>query len=140
MTPFMIRVAEAVGMDFEAEEWPVPATRPSVATPVNEGTDRHVNLRAYAEQLVCEANAVLDHADDHMSLVDEFGGEELAFLIRYHGRAVRVSTRYLGGAAYGQLVGDGIPHEEPRELEGPQAIPDLLMMLLLESSLTRHPR
>ena len=139
MTPFMLRVAELVGSDVEPDELPAPATRPSVAYAVNEGTDRQIAIRALAEQLVCEANAVLDAADDHLSLEDEVGGSALACTGHSRGRGARVSTRYLGGAAYGQIVGDGVATLEPRELVGPEALPDLIMLLLLESGVARHP-
>lgn len=139
MTPFMVRVAEAVGVDAEPEEMPVPATRAVVPTDVGEGTDRQIAIRSLAEQLVCEANAVLEHEDDHLTLVDEVGGSELAFSVGFRGRAARVSTRYLGGTAYGQIVGDGIESSEPRELVGPEALPDLIMLLLLESGMVHHP-
>lgn len=139
MTPFMHRVAEVIGTDAEPEDLPTPATQPSVAYAVNEGTDRQIAIRSYAEQLVCEANAVLDAQDDHLALIDEVGGSELAFTIEFRGRGARVSTRYLGGAAYGQLVGDGLGTSEPRELVGPNALPDLIMLLILESGAARHP-
>ncbi len=139
MTPFMVRVAELIGSDIDPEDMPQVATQPSVAYAVNEGTDRQIAIRSLAEQLVCEANAVLDVADDHLSLEDEVGGSELAFTIHYRGRGARVSTRYLGGAAYGQIVGDGVATVEPRELVGPEALPDLLMLLLVESGAARHP-
>lgn len=140
MTPFMHRVADLIGSDVDPDELPEPATRPSVAYAVNEGTDRQVAIRSLAEQLVCEANAVVGAADDHLFLEDEVGGGELAFTIHYRGRGARVSTRYLDGAAYGQIVGEGGPTVEPRELVGPEALPDLIMRLLIESGAARHPR
>lgn len=135
----MLRVAELIGSDIEPDELPEPATRPSIAYAVNEGTDRQIAIRSLAEQLVCEANAVLDQADDHLTLEDEVGGSELAFTVHYRGRGARVSTRYLGGAAYGQIVGDGLATIEPRELAGPDALPDLIMLLIVESGAARHP-
>jgi len=139
VTPFMLRVAEIVGSDLDPDELPAPATRPSIGYAVNEGTDRQIAIRSLTEQLICEANSVLDAADDHLSLEDEVGGAELAFTIHYRGRGARVSTRYLGGAAYGQIVGEGVPSHEPRELVGPEAVPDLIVLLLLESGVARHP-
>ena len=106
---------------------------------MNEGTDRQTAIRSLTEQLICEANSVLDAADDHLSLEDEVGGAELAFTIHYRGRGARVSTRYLGGAAYGQIGGAGAPSHEPRESVGTEAVPDLTTLLLLESGAGRHP-
>ncbi len=139
MTPFMLKVAEIVGTDVEDGELPVPQTRPSVVTAVNVGADRQVAIRSLAEQLVCEANAVLDDGDDHMTLVDELGPDDLTFSIHYRGRQARVSTRFSDGLALGQVVGDGVESTEPRELAGPDALPDLVLLLLLESQVIRHP-
>lgn len=139
MTPFMLEIAELIGHDLDPDEMPRVATQPSAGYAVGEGTDRQIAIRSLAEQLVCEANAVLDHADDHLGLEDEVGGHELAFTITYRGRGARVSTRYLGGSAYGEIVGEGIATTEPRELVGPQALPDLIKLLLITAGAARHP-
>jgi hypothetical protein len=140
MTPFMTRVAELVGADTDPDELPTPEMIPARSWDVGTGTDRQIAIRSLAEQLVCEANAVLVEAGDHLSLDDEVGGEELAFSIRYRGRAARVSTSYLGHRAYGQIIGDGLDTHEPRELAGPEALPDLIMLLIVESGVTHAPR
>jgi hypothetical protein len=140
MTPFMLRVAEVVGVDTDPESLPVPETAPSVPRPVNEGADRQVAVRSMAEQLLCEANAVLVEQDDHLTLVDEVGDAELTFVVSYRGRQARVSTRFDGGVAVGQIVGDGVSSAGPRELTGPDALPDLLLLLLLEAEVPRHPQ
>jgi hypothetical protein len=44
-----------------------------------------------------------------------------------------VSTTFEDGMAYGRLVGDGFESELPQELDGPDALPDLLIRLLVES-------
>lgn len=139
MTPFMHRVAAVVGCDGVDDVLPVPPTRPSAPTSVGAGADRQVAVRALAEQLVCEANAILAVADDHFSLTDELLRDQLAFSIHYRGREARVSTAFASGIAYGRLVGDGIADDVPRELVGPEALPDLLVLLLMESDVPRHP-
>ena len=146
MTPFMIRVAELVGADEEElaaagleELAPMPMTRISQRIATSTGADRQVAIRSLAEQLVCEANAVLAHSDDHLSLVDETLPSELAFTVGYRGRGARVSTTFEDGTAYGRLVGDGFDSELPHELEGPDALPDLLIRLLVESGVPHHP-
>lgn len=140
MTPFMLRVAEVVGVDTDPESLPVPETAPSVPRPVNEGADRQVAVRSLAEQLLCEANAVLAEQDDHLTLLDQVGDAELTFVVAYRGRQARVSTRFDGGVATGQIVGEGVPDAEPRELASPDALPDLLLLLLLEADVPRHPQ
>ncbi|MGW7410442.1 hypothetical protein ACWGI9_43415 [Streptomyces sp. NPDC054833] len=138
MTPFMLSVAEVLGQDPAAGAPPVPGTRPSEPTSTGTGADRQVAVRALAEQLVCEANAVLAEADDHLALTDELSVGELAFSVHYRGRTARVSTRFSDGTAYGRLVGDGLTATEPRELNGPEALTDLLLMLLVESGAPRR--
>ena len=145
MTPFMVRVAEIVGrsaQDPGPEDLdtiaPMPMTRVSQRIATSTGADRQVAIRSLAEQLVCEANAVLAHSDDHLSLTDEPLPTELAFSVGFRGRAARVSTTFEDGTAYGRLVGDGFGSELPHELDGPDALPDLLIRLLVESGVTHH--
>ncbi len=139
MTPFMMRVADLIGAEGDPEPTPVPLTRVSRRIATSTGADRQVAIRSLAEQLVCEANAVMSASDEHLSLADETLPHELAFSVGYHGRAARVSTTFEDGTAYGRLVGDGFASELPVELDGPDALPDLLIRLLAESGLTHHP-
>lgn len=141
MTPFMLRVAEIVGApddDHLPEVAPMPMTRISQRIATSTGADRQVAIRSLAEQLVCEANAVLGPGTEHLDLVDETLPSELAFNVRYRGRAARVSTTFEDGVAYGRLVGDGFETELPHELDGPDALPDLLVRLLLEAGVAHH--
>lgn len=142
MTPFMLRVAELVELDPEEIDElslaPMPMTRISQRIATSTGADRHVAIRSLAEQLVCEANAVLSGSDDHLALADEARPDELAFQVTFRGRAARVSTTFADGMAYGRLVGDGFDSELPHELDGPDAVPDLLIRLLAESGLAHH--
>ena len=139
MTPFMMRIAELVGAEGDPEVVPMPMTRISRRIATSTGADRQVAIRSLAEQLVCEANAVLQSADDHLTLSDETLPSELAFSVGFRGRAARVSTTFENGTAVGRLVGDGFESELPQELDGPDALPDLLVRLLVESGLPHHP-
>lgn len=139
MTPFMFRVAEIVGADVEPDVLPTPATRLSRRIATGTGADRQVALRSLAEQLICEANAVLGGLDQQLALDDETLPDELAFSVRYRGRQARVSTSFADGTAFGRLVGDGFDSELPVELDSPDALPDLLIRLLLESGVQHHP-
>lgn len=138
MTPFMLRVAELVDAVSDPEVTPMPQTRISERIATGTGADRQVAIRSLAEQLVCEANAVLSASDDHLSLSDETLPHELAFSVGYRGRAARVSTTFENGTAVGRLVGDGFESELPVELESADALPDLLIRLLVESGLPHH--
>jgi hypothetical protein len=136
----MMRVAQLVGAQTEELDEPLQyKTRLSVGTPVNIGADRHVAVRSLTEQLLCEANAVLADSDDHLSLYDEVADGELAFTVHYRGRAVRVSTKFKDRIAYGRLFGDGVEPGPARELEGPEAVADLLILLLVAAGLPHHP-
>lgn len=139
MTPFMVRVAEIVGAEVDEPSEPMRyRTRLSTGVPVGVGADRHVAIRSLCEQLLCEANAVLDDSDDRMGLFDEVAAGELAFSVTYRNRAVRVSTRFEDGVAYGRLVGDGVEPGPARELVGPEEVADLLLLLLTEAGVTHH--
>ncbi|MCU0265816.1 MAG: hypothetical protein MUC45_06815 [Actinomycetia bacterium] len=138
MTPFMLRVAELVESEDLDVPLPVPATVPSQRRSLIGGAEYQVGIRALAEQLVCEANAVLGDDGDQMSLTDEVVDDQLVFTVGYRGRAARVATRFSDGRAEARLVADGIPADEPRELAGTEALPDLLILLLAESDVPHH--
>lgn len=145
MTPFMVRIAQLVGADeADVDDAGIEATAPKPLTRISRrivtstGADRQVAIRSLAEQLVCEANAVLASSDDHLSLTDETLPNELAFTVGYRGRGARVSTIFADGTAYGRLVGDGFESELPQELENVDAVPDLLVRLLVAPGLPHH--
>src|SRR5699024_655613 len=108
----------------------MPQTRISRRVATGTGADRHVALRSLAEQYVCEANAVLGADRDHLGLVDEAIPGELAFTVTYRDHGARCSTLFTDGRAFGRLVGDFFHDEQARELEGPDALPDLLVRLM----------
>ena len=139
MTPFMVRVAEALGEDVDPEDLPTVALRPSVYRTTGKGNDIHVAYRGLTEQLVCEANAVLADEDDHMSLVDDVVGNEMLYSVYYRGRAAVISTVFGEGTAYGRVVADGLDNSEPHELASRESVEDLLLLLLMESDTPRHP-
>ncbi|WOP19744.1 hypothetical protein [Raineyella sp. LH-20] len=134
MTFFMHRLAEVLGAP-EPQEAPQPALRPALPLARNEGTDRQVALRSLAEQLVCEANAVIEDPDSHLSLDDELGGEDLAFTITCRDHRARVSTHYTGGRTVGRILSADLPQGEPQELVGPESLPDLLVRLVVAAGL-----
>jgi hypothetical protein len=136
MTPFMFRIAELVGGPAEDPE---PSTRPSVPQPVGEGADRYVAVRSLAEQLVCEANAVLP-ADAVLTLDDEVADGRLDFTIACGSHSARVSTTFGGGASVGQLLRQQAATGDPVELEDADALPDLIVSLLVEAGLGRLPQ
>jgi hypothetical protein len=119
-TPFMITVREvAAGRPAELRKPRLTASDPaSVAVAVDEW----FGLRARAEQVVAEANSMLDDATERIVLDDEAGPDELAFVIRWQGRSMRLHVREDGDDAGPLSVrvavdrpGDGRP-VKPRDL------------------------
>lgn len=50
-----------------------------------------------------------------------------------------MSTRFEDGTAYGQLIGEGVEPGPDRELDGPEAVADLLVLLLVSAGIPHHP-
>ncbi|MFE9322491.1 hypothetical protein ACIHDR_24475 [Nocardia sp. NPDC052278] len=128
MTPFMIAVRELLA----GAEIPVPETQPSRPRPIPEATDNQVVIRSLAEQLICEANAVLSDRGDTMSLVDDSGPHEFAFTLGYRHRSARIRTELSGRAGTAELSLSGKPVHETRELGGEAALQALVLSLLAD--------
>ncbi len=149
MTPFMVAVAETCQ---GAGEVAPPRTVRSRPRSVGSGTERQVAARSLAEQLVCEANAVLAEltgpfgpsgARELIELRDEPGEGALEFVLRVRGREARVRTAYADGVTRGRLHWS-MPdpdspgtepspesHAEPAvELAEPEDVEDLILRLL----------
>lgn len=129
-TPFMCRVAELV----DTREHPRPATVPSMPKAWGVGVDDQALLRSLAEQLVCEANAVLAETGERIDLEDDLGEELLGFTLRYRGRSAHIATRRVGGAAWAQFDGWGSRCSETVELDGPEALEDAIVLLVVGES------
>ena len=87
-TPFMLRVREAL----DTEEPPAsPHLRPSEVRRVAAATHEWFSLRARAEQVVAEANAMLAGRGPTIDLCDEAGTGELGFRLHHGSRSVRIS-------------------------------------------------
>lgn len=90
-TPFMIAVREvAAGRPAEVR---APRLTPSDPVSVAVAVDEWFGLRARAEQVVAEANSMLDDATERILLDDEVGTGELAFVLRWQGRSTRLHVR-----------------------------------------------
>ncbi|MEV5413279.1 hypothetical protein AB0K60_31155 [Thermopolyspora sp. NPDC052614] len=156
MTPFMVAVAETCR---GAGEVAPPRTVRSRPRSVGAGTERQVAARSLAEQLVCEANAVLSELPgpsgirERIELRDEPGEGALEFVLRVRGREARVRTTYADGVTRGWLrwitpdqnaPGDTAPHvpdthadadaessgEPAVELAEPEDVEALILRLL----------
>jgi hypothetical protein len=126
VTPFMIAVRELL----DGGPARAPHTQPSRRRPVPEATDIQVVIRSLAEQLVCEANAVLADHGDTISLTDDSGPNEFAFTVSYRDRSARIKTALSGRTGTGELVVPGLFVRETRELGGEDELRALVLTLL----------
>ena len=126
MTPFMVAVRELL----DGARAVVPHTQPSRRRPVPEATDTQVVIRSLAEQLVCEANAVLVDHGDTISLIDDSGPDEFAFTLGYRDRSARIKTTLSGRTGIAQLAFAGTPAAENRGLSGEDELRALVLTLL----------
>jgi hypothetical protein len=126
MTPFMLAVRDVL----DRRSAPEPATELSRRVPVPAATDTQVVIRSLAEQLVCEANAVLRELGDVITLDDECGPGALAFTLGYRDRSARVRTVMSGQYAEACLLIDGEPGHDPRQLASEEELQALLLTLI----------
>ena len=127
MTPFMTRVAEAVDGETDVER---PQLRPSVAKSVPVGADEQMVLRALAEQLVSEANAVLYDNPQHIELTDRLVDGQIGFTMSFGARTAVVRTSFDHHAAVGELDGFGGRDGDHVELAGLDQLENLILLLL----------
>lgn len=127
MTPFMVRVSELLGPGDEVDR---PEVRRSERRPIPLGADHHVEYRSLAEQLVCEANAVLAATGERIWLADDLKEGELSFCISYRDRLARVSTSIAGSAATCHLSGVGAGSRTDVELTGPDQVEQLILLVI----------
>lgn len=107
-----------------------PSTLPSRLLPVAGVTDRQVALRALAEQLVGEANAVIGDAGTRVQLVDEATDGRLSFTLRCGPRAVRVQATVAGHQAMAELVAGRDGGLAPEELADRRDLERLILALV----------
>lgn len=136
MTPFMHQVVAVV--DGGQDEVVAPATRPSVPKPVSAGADEQVAIRSLAEQLVCEANAVLA-GEDQISLVDEVLDGRLGFTLRYRMRCARVQTQFWKDRSLSRLLGDANVSSGPQELKSADELENMILLLLGDPDKSASP-
>jgi hypothetical protein len=135
MTPFMISVMSLL----EGAPPPAPETEPSQACPVAVATDTQVVVRSLAEQLVCEANAVLRDHSTAFNLADETGLGSLSFTIGCGEVQARVETAVSGRTAVARLTAPSLPDDRPRRLTSEDELQALLLGLIAASLAVHSP-
>jgi hypothetical protein len=112
-TPFMLRVRETMsGTTDEDVTLHYETSRP---TSIAVAVDEWFMLRARAEHVIAEANAMLDPGVERIALDDEYGTGRLAFVLRWSNRSYRLLVHEDVGARTGQV-----------EMDGPTRVTDLV--------------
>lgn len=126
MTPFMQQVAESLE---DAPAYPSIDTVPCLPRTLGEGLHNHVELRALAEQLVCEGNAVLRPHGLCLELIDTPDIGRLGFTLVCGRTRAWVVTDVVGRSARARLDAPILGCGE-REIAGPEALAGLLISLI----------
>ncbi|HVE26843.1 MAG TPA: hypothetical protein VNC22_15640 [Sporichthya sp.] len=133
MTPFMQQVEESLS---DGPSYPSFETVPCVSRTLGEGLHNHVELRALAEQLVCEGNAVLRPHGLSLELIDTPDIGRLGFTLVCGRTRAWVVTDVVGRSARARLDAPILGSGE-REIAGPEALAGLLISLIDAERATR---
>lgn len=129
MTDFMRRVDEALSGVPSAVRKPVLIDSPYLKA--GEGAHQQVETRTYAEQLVCEANAVLSSAGQPtLSLDDLSGTRDQVFMIRRGAAWAQFATRFHSRGCYAELLGSSVSGVRQRLIDA-DALEDLIVSMVV---------
>lgn len=126
-TPFMLRVRAA--LDGEDRRMPV-RLKPSAARRLAWAADEWFYLRCRSEQVIAEANAMLNGRAAVLDLTDEVGTGRLAFTLSWGDRSSCVWLGETGRQGWVQLERSYQPASQPQEPVDPSALEDLVIELL----------
>jgi hypothetical protein len=113
----------------DGPSYPSFETVPCVSRGIGEGLHHHVELRALAEQLVCEGNAVLHSRGLRLELIDTPDIGRLGFTLVCGRTRAWVVTDVVGRTARARLDAPILGSGE-REIAGPDALAGLLISLI----------
>lgn len=134
MTPFMQQVDDVlneIALDAPVE------TVTSERRTLGEGLHNQVELRALAEQLVCEGNAVLAEHGLSLQLVDTADTERLAFTLSCGRARAWVVTDVIGRSARARVDAPTLGVSD-REIAGPSSLAGLLLSLIRAERAARN--
>jgi hypothetical protein len=109
--------------------YPSVETAPCIPRTIGEGLHNQVELRALAEQLVCEGNAVLRSRGLSLELIDTPDIGRLGFTLVCGRCRAWVVTDVVGRSARARLDAPILGSGE-REIAGPEALAGLLISLI----------
>jgi hypothetical protein len=135
-TEFMLRMRATL----EGEDTSVPLRlRPSAARPVARAAMEWFELRARAEQVIAEANA-MSLRGQVVDLDDEFGTGQLAFVIRTPSgdRSCRISLGLAGREGWVELNRSHEPARSALEPEDRAVLEDLVVELVAGGRRQEH--
>jgi hypothetical protein len=126
-TPFMLRVRAVA--DGENRLTPVPV-KPAATQRLARAADEWFYLRCRSEQVVAEANAMLNGRAAALDLTDEAGTGRLAFTLSWGDRSCCLWLGQTERQGWVQLDRSWRPADGPEEPTDPSALEDLLIELL----------
>jgi hypothetical protein len=131
MTDFMQRIADLLRNDPAALR--PPSLVEAVEKTTGQGAHDQVEHRAYAEQLLCEANAVLVPATaTALTLEDHAGTLDQVFTISYGSSWAQIATRFHDGKARSELLGSSVKEPDHQLLDG-DALADLIVTIVADA-------
>lgn len=135
MTEFMLRIHD-LARPGRATSAPRPALEEATFLSTGMGAHEQVENRAYAEQLVCEANAILAPAGlPTIELHDLCGTVDQVFTVRVGRQWAQFATRFDGGRSRSELIGSSVPDwtSAPVKLVDAAALEDFIVELVADS-------
>ncbi|MCC3313778.1 hypothetical protein [Nocardia africana] len=127
-TPFMLRIRAVLDSGTLPEGRRFRAER-SETCAIAVAVDEWVGLRAYAEHMVAEANAMLGPGVERIELRDEYGTGVLAFELGWAGRRYRLFVRQEDRHS-GRLETGDDHNGVPQRPSGASGIDDLVIDLI----------
>jgi hypothetical protein len=128
-TPLMLRCREAAtGVDVR-----VPLRlKPCSLRAVRHANDDWVGQRARAEQVIAEANAMLNGRTELIGLDDRIDAAGLSFTVSRVGRTAEITMRFVGRQAWLELERSYTHGAAPVELVDLQGLEDLVVELIFD--------
>jgi hypothetical protein len=128
-TPFMLRVRGALD---GAPDRTAVALRPSEVRSLARAVDDWFNYRTRAEQVISEANAMLEGRAPLFDVEDEAGTGRLAFTVRWRDRWCRFLVGEAGRRGWVVLERPGHGDDPPVEPVDRDVLEELLVAMIQE--------